>query len=47
MPSINQMVTAAVVVNDIAEIPFVVLDGEVHSGGRAKLSLIQNFSKKD
>jgi hypothetical protein len=46
MPSLTQMLTAAVVINDVAEIPFVVLNGEVHSGGRAKLFLIQDFSNR-
>jgi hypothetical protein len=47
MPTLTQMLTAAVVVNGIAEIPFVVLNGQVHSGGQAKLNLIQDFSNRE
>ncbi len=46
MPSLNQMITAAVVMGEVAEIPLVVLNGEVHAGGKAKLFLIKNFSNR-
>ena len=44
MPSLNQMITAAVVMADTAQIPLVVLNGEVHEGGKAKLFLVKNFT---